>query len=827
MVIKGHIFMKNMIAILVLIICVSGAMYAGTTRGTNSLAKDETVVNWIERKLQGFDMRVWLSNKMTMGEQAWDAGTGAQIPLAPHFGLEYPTGSGIEHIFGAGPRIGGVLRGRIIVSEGYNGNTAGNEFIPANNPRIHFWRTKTGTPIGGDPEGWSGYYYNHGILTNTRGYDDDHDGKIDEDDLDGIDNDGDWNPATDDVGADGLPDSLEVSCDGEKYDPILNPDPAQDNYDPSTRDKCHPNPLTGVFPYKNDKDVYTEKNGIPDHGEPHVDEDYGAVSDNDLYCSATDVFSNPPYPGHVPLGIQIIQKSYAWENGADGILPFEYDFININNSPTQDNTIHDVWVGFFADMDVGPSTRNPNFYQNNLAGYIDSLRTAYIYNPVDVGSTPLGVTILKTPRPLDSLTYIFHWFANAADEPVETADSACYAWLSGAAFAPNYIEPNQTQISDTRFFFSFGPFQSIAPGDTLKIELALVGGYSVGVYDAQNPSMVQRAQFALLFHGNGYHPPFQPTSPTLNITPGFKKVDLAWGSSAGPGAIDPVNIWDDSSRLAGTFPDTSWRLKHLPCNQLLYPLRCINGNLPGCKNFLGYRLYRYEDHRTSDQTTPPPASDFTLIRQWDDADKTVQFNPQFPTYGTGIQTTFTDTGLVRGRHYWYAVTSFILPDFQVNQVVNILGDTSIITNDTVRTPILESNIVPNDIYIPFSQSTKLGEVLAVPNPYRVDQSYTPNNGGWETGKGGLPWTEQDRLIRFIHLPKKCTIRIFDLVGGEIGTIQFDAQKAVDPSGNPDPNSGSVDWPIFSSSNRALASGVYIFTVESEFGTQVGKFVLIR
>ena len=29
--------------------------------------------------------------------------------------------------------------------------------------------------------------------------------------------------------------------------------------------------------------VSTEKNGIPDHGEPHVDEDYGAISDNDLY----------------------------------------------------------------------------------------------------------------------------------------------------------------------------------------------------------------------------------------------------------------------------------------------------------------------------------------------------------------------------------------------------------------------------------------------------------------------------------------------------------------------------------------------------------------
>ena len=51
------------------------------------------------------------------------------------------------------------------------------------------------------------------FLTRTvsrRGIDDDGDGKVDEDELDGLDNDGDWNPLTDDVGSDGIPDSLEI-----------------------------------------------------------------------------------------------------------------------------------------------------------------------------------------------------------------------------------------------------------------------------------------------------------------------------------------------------------------------------------------------------------------------------------------------------------------------------------------------------------------------------------------------------------------------------------------------------------------------------------------
>ena len=43
----------------------------------------------------------------------------------------------------------------------------------------------------------------------------------------------------------------------------------------------------------------------------------------------------------------------------------------------------------------------------------------------------------------------------------------------------------------------------------------------------------------------------------------------------------------------------------------------------------------------------------------------------------------------------------------------------------------------------------------------------------------------------------------------------------------DPIRGELDWNLLSASNRALASGVYIFTVESDVGKQIGKFVLIR
>jgi hypothetical protein len=71
-------------------------------------------------------------------------------------------------------------------------------------------------------------------------------------------------------------------------------------------------------------------------------------------------------------------------------------------------------------------------------------------------------------------------------------------------------------------------------------------------------------------------------------------------------------------------------------------------------------------------------------------------------------------------------------------------------------------------------------------------------------------------VKFIHLPTKCTIRVFTLSGDQVTTLYHD-----------DPVVGELTWNLLSESNRALASGVYIFTVESDLGKQIGKFALIR
>src|SRR5207249_970630 len=129
-------------------------------------------VSWVSHELQGYSMRVWMNNGLEMGLQAWD-----RVRFPP-VGLEYPAGSQIEHLSAGAPLVAGIVNGVRHVSSAFLDGE--EEFIPEYRhlSKEHFWKTRTGRPPF-DTHGWSGYYYNNGNLTNTRGCDDDHDGKID------------------------------------------------------------------------------------------------------------------------------------------------------------------------------------------------------------------------------------------------------------------------------------------------------------------------------------------------------------------------------------------------------------------------------------------------------------------------------------------------------------------------------------------------------------------------------------------------------------------------------------------------------------------------
>jgi hypothetical protein len=111
-------------------------------------------------------------------------------------------------------------------------------------------------------------------------------------------------------------------------------------------------------------------------------------------------------------------------------------------------------------------------------------------------------------------------------------------------------------------------------------------------------------------------------------------------------------------------------------------------------------------------------------------------------------------------------------------------------------------------------------VIVYPNPYRIDGCYRRTEGGGFEGRGQENMSdERTRAIHFTNLPHKCTIRIFSIDGDLIREIHHDR-----PEGHP--QSMHDKWDMITRNTQEPVSGIYYYVVESEFGSQIGKIVII-
>lgn len=513
------------------------------------------------------------------------------------------------------------------------------------------------------------------------------------------------------------------------------------------------------------------------------------ISDQDYYCTYTDTAVS--VPGHVPMGLKVVQSSYAWDDTyAEAIIIFEYRIFNVGN-----RRIDSAYIGYFFEADVGPISA-ANYYTRNFSAYIPTKALAYVHNPVDRGSTPVGAALLSPE--VDTLSngvifpqQTFQWFPGG-NTPAD--DQVKYAMMSSRNIKPDEY-PAQ---SDTRFVFTWGPF-TMMPGDTaLKIATAVVSGFSPRV-DHKIVLQTYATRALDIYRNQGIALPATPPSPPLRVNVGFRRVELDWEWRPGDdilyGRPNPLENWDTTNRVARRYP---YRYQSPPL-----PPPGVDSTKGG-RNFSAYKLWRSENPRYPDNS-------FVLLKQYDDPQDSFEYN-------TGLQYRFVDSNLVRGKTYVYSVTSKSIPTLVEQRIPT--GESTYVDIEVPVDP-LESSKGTNAVRVdlPFAVSKELGKVRVVPNPYRTDRDYTLESGGYEGPAG--EWDENQRRIKFINLPEVCTIRIFSLAGDLIKTVEHDGRT---PDGFP---RGDVSVTLLSESNRALASGIYIFTVESEFGTETGKFVIIR
>jgi hypothetical protein len=265
----------------------------------------------------------------------------------------------------------------------------------------------------------------------------------------------------------------------------------------------------------------------------------GAVSEQDFIAVYTDTHTNVSYVtpdpndqrNHIPLGIQIIQRSYAWSyEYAEDFVLFDFDIVNMNS----DEILKNLWVGLYIDADVLHSSENPygaeQGAQDDLCGfdtvYVDAegnrttINTAWIadnngqpYDGVYDYRSPRGLSGVRVVRtPTAELEYGFNWWISNINSELDWGpqrvenyqgpfpgggrgtpggDKAKYRVMSNGEFDydqiwcalphDGWIQPSSQADDlangyDTRYLFSFGPFAEIDPGDTLKLTTAYICG---------------------------------------------------------------------------------------------------------------------------------------------------------------------------------------------------------------------------------------------------------------------------------------------------------------------------------------------------------------
>jgi hypothetical protein len=257
-------------------------------------------------------------------------------------------------------------------------------------------------------------------------------------------------------------------------------------------------------------------NGRDDDGDGRIDEDFAAISNQMFFCEYND--SDPQIklglPDHEPLNLLVQQASLCWESPiADDFIGLEFTLVNTGLNP-----LNDVYLGFYADCDIGPRG-GEDVFNDDLAGFWEGRRgvrvgartrnvrvsIGYMFDDDgDEGQSEgyIGLMFLGAqdpngdglPRPI-ALRNFRMFSGNGAYEQGgdPTNDEQRYAILNGTS--PRSLGPPgpdgfrtaqpARRVEDYRMTVSAGrdpsdpddhTFEVIEPGDTLRFQAALVLG---------------------------------------------------------------------------------------------------------------------------------------------------------------------------------------------------------------------------------------------------------------------------------------------------------------------------------------------------------------
>ncbi|HYQ96354.1 MAG TPA: hypothetical protein VER38_05035 [Candidatus Eisenbacteria bacterium] len=262
------------------------------------------------------------------------------------------------------------------------------------------------------------------------------------------------------------------------------------------------------------------------------------------------------------------------------------------------------------------------------------------------------------------------------------------------------------------------------------------------------------------------------------------------------------------------------------------------------KGFLGYRIYRAAGWVRPLGTNAPSRDLWALLGEWRLNPKGTSarplselIDPSIPIVNTNTirvvwdpnrrevrddsSHTEIDTLFAVGRYSY--VDAHVLNGFPYFYAI---VPVSLVPGPTEEEDaILQGNPSASNAQVVYPRGSSVNDqkhVFVVPNPY----------------KGGAEWDliqrEEDpsgTKITFMNLPRtKGTIHIFTLAGDLVKDVPFDGKPPVDLQYGKDPvteGRGSVPWNLISRNGQKIVSGVYLFSVDTELGHDIGRFVVVR
>ncbi len=166
---------------------------------------------------------------------------------------------------------------------------------------------------------------------------------------------------------------------------------------------------------------------------------------------------------------------------------------------------------------------------------------------------------------------------------------------------------------------------------------------------------------------------------------------------------------------------------------------------------------------------------------------------------------FEIDGLLASQAYYFAVTAF---DYGYPQ--NGLE------------PLESSPLINGELVYPANSADVVEEqnldVSVYPNPYKISADYRGSRYEDPYRQG---WSERDRRIHFVNLPSHATIRIFTLDGDIVREFEHHEGGVFSDTDS------KAFWDLISRNTQAVVSGIYLYSIESEGRTQVGKIVIIK